>query len=185
MLKRRKRFIIFATVLFTIILLFVYFRFKDNKDASKQQVVTTVQITSISRTNLTNKLSFTGDILAIQQANLYSRVSGNIKNIYVDIGDYVSNGKLLAKIDDSQFLQTLRQTEGLYNQAKATLENNKINFERNQILYDKGLISKSELDNAETIMKVSEGQVAAALANYRNAQIQLGYCNIRRLSVAI
>lgn len=181
MSARRKRIFIIGVVLLIVFILLIYFRVIKNKDAAsdRPQVTQTVQITSVSRSTISKKITFSGDILAIQQANIYSRVSGNIKTIYVDIGDYVPAGKLLARIDDAPLLQTLRQNEGVYNQAKANLENNRISFERNQVLYDKNLISKSELDNSETIMKVSEGQVDAADANVRNAEIQLNYCNIK------
>lgn len=180
MTSRRKRIIIILSVLLIILIALTYFRINANRNASLRQTLPpSVQATTTARTVIINKINFTGDILAIQQANIYSRVSGNISNIYAEPGDFVTKGKLLARIDDSQYLQSLRQSEGVYKQVKATLENNKINFQRNRELFEKGLISKNELDNAETIMKVSEGQLDAAEANYRNAQIQLGYCNIR------
>lgn len=119
-----------------------------------------------------------GDILPIQQTSIYSRITGNIQNIFVDIGDYVHRGKLLAVIDKSQYIQSVKLTEGQLKQAKANLENNKINYERLFALFEKGLTSQGEIDNAYTLVKVSEAQVQTAEANYDNARIQLGYCNI-------
>lgn len=45
-------------------------------------------------------------------------------------------------------------------------------------MFEKGLTSQGEIDNAYTLVKVSEAQVQTAEANYDNARIQLGYCNI-------
>jgi RND family efflux transporter MFP subunit len=101
-----------------------------------------------------------------------------LKN-YVDIGDYVTTGKLLSQIDNSTYIQTLKQSQGLLNQAKAGLENNKLNLERTKQLVEKGLSSQSDLDNAQMSVKVSEAQVETAEANVRNADLQVSYCNIR------
>ena len=180
MKSRKKIFFIIGGIVLIGLTVLVYSRVKSNLDASNKQnqVVPSVELSKPTRTNLINKLNFTGDILAKEQANIYSRVSGNIQRIYVDIGDYVHQGKLLAEIDRAIYLQNLRQTEGVYKSAKATVENNRSNYDRVNELYHKGLVSKSEQETAMTTLTVSEAQVESALANYRNAQTQLSYCSI-------
>lgn len=180
MSKKKKWVIIFSLVLFLIFSAFVYYRVSENLKASQKQnrPPQTVELILPEREDITSELSFSGDILAVQQTNIYSRVTGNIQKIYVDIGDYVHTGKLLALIDQSTFVQSVKQTEGLLNQAKASLENNKVNYQRLLALYEKGLTSKGDLDNAETLVKVTEAQVQTAEANYNNARLQLGYCSI-------
>ena len=56
-----------------------------------------------------------------------------------DIGDYVNAGKLLAVIDKSLYSQNVKQSEGFYRVAEASVENDKINLERTKILFEKGL----------------------------------------------
>lgn len=178
--KSKKKLYIFTTVIFIVIVGLVYIRLKGNLDASTKRPAPqpSVELSSPVRENILNKLSFTGDILAIQQSNIYSRVAGNIKKIYVDIGKYVRSGQLLAEIDKSVFYQNVKQTEGLYKQSKATYENNKINYDRTLELFGKGLVSQSDVDNAKTAVEVSQAQMESALANYNNAQTQLSYCDI-------
>lgn len=180
MSKKKKWALIISAVLVLIFAAFIYYRISENIKTSqkKNRPPQTVEISQPERGDITSELSFSGDILAVQQTNIYSRVTGNIQKIFVDIGDYVNTGKLLALIDQSTFVQTVKQTEGLLNQAKATLENNKVNYERLLTLFEKGLASKGDLDNAETQVKVSEAQVQTAEANYSNAKLQLGYCSI-------
>ncbi len=181
MSSRKKRiYIVIGAVLLVFIILF-YFRIRNDLAGTKkqQQIIQTVELSVPVRANIVRKLSFTGDILPIQQANIYSRVSGNLQRMYVDQGDYAYNGKLLAEIDPTMFEQNVRQTEGLYKQAVATLENNKLNYERNKELFDKGLISQTDLDNSRTQYDVSEAQVETASANFKNAKTQLDYCSIR------
>jgi RND family efflux transporter MFP subunit len=179
--SKKKRFYLITSIILLVFLVFIYFRLKANLETSGRQPVykQTVELAPPARGDITRKLSFTGDILAFQQANIYTRVSGNIEKMYVDIGSYAPAGKTLARIDQTLYLQNVRQTEGLYKQALATLENNKTQFERNKDLFKQGLISQSDLDNSETSVKVAQAQVDATLANYKNAQTQLDYCDIR------
>jgi RND family efflux transporter MFP subunit len=164
-----------------LLLVVVYLKVKANNESTPKQnfMIPVVQLSNPSRGNLINKLTFSGDIAAIEQINVYSRVNGNISRIYVNIGDYVSQGKLLAIIDPSIYQQNVKQTEALYKQAQATFENNQLNYERNKDLYQKGLISQTDLDNSRTAVDVSRAQMESANANYQNAITQLSYCNIR------
>ncbi len=179
--KSKKKLYFFSAVIIIIFIGLVYLRLKGNLDASTKRPAPqpSVELSMPVRENIVKKLSFTGDILAIQQANIYSRVAGNLKRIYVDIGTYVRQGQMLAEIDESVFYQNVKQTEGLYKQAKATYENNKIEYDRNLELLDKGLVSQADVDNAKTAVTVSQAQMESAQANYNNAQTQLSYCEIR------
>lgn len=180
-MSRKKKWSTIVLIAMVLILAgFGYYRISENLKASQRQgrPPQTVETAQVERGDITSELSFTGDILPIQQTNIYSRVTGNIQKLYVDIGDYVSAGKTLALIDQSTFIQSVKQNEGLLNQAKASLLNNQVNYERLRILFEKGLTAKGDLDNAETLVKVSEAQVETAEANYENAKLQLSYCNI-------
>lgn len=178
----RKKIVIISIFAFVFLLfaVFVFFRIRDNLSAKDKRAPQSqsVEVTTPVLGSITRKLSFTGDILSVQQANIFSRVNGNIERIYVDIGDYVSKGKTLATIDRSTYQQTVKQTEAVFNQAKAQVENNEVNYLRTKQLFDKGLSSQGDLDNAETVLKVSIAQMEAAGAGYQNARIQIGYCNI-------
>ncbi len=122
--------------------------------------------------------SLTGDISPIQQANIFTKVNGNIEKIYADIGDAVNQNQVLALIDTTIYSQNLKQAKASYMQAYANLENSKLIFERNQKLLDQNLIAKQDLDNAKTSLDVASAQKEAAFAVYTNALTQLGYCKI-------
>jgi len=183
MTKGRKKVFILITVAVIILAVsgLVYYRIRQNlANASSQRVVTvTVNIKNPDSGKITSKLIFTGDVLPVQQANIYSRVNGNIEKIYSDIGDYVQKGKLLSRIDNSIYYQNLKQAEAQLLQTKATLENNKVNLERTKTLLDKGLSAQGDYDNAETLYRVSLAQVEALQAALNNAKIQYDYCDIR------
>ena len=58
---------------------------------------------------------FPGKLLPIEQSKLAFEIPGKIKHIYVDVGDYVKKGDILAKLDD-------RESNAQLNQAKAKLK---------------------------------------------------------------
>jgi len=156
-MSKKKKIIIsvsvFVLILFSVL---VYLRIRANILASdkKSVVAPSVEIINPVRGDISNIISFSGDILAIEQSSIFSRVNGNIEKIFVDIGDYVTSGKLLAVIDKSMYSQNVVQLQGVYKVAEATAENDRINLEREKLLFEKGLAPQSELDNAKTKMDV-------------------------------
>ncbi|MCE1164527.1 MAG: efflux RND transporter periplasmic adaptor subunit [Bacteroidetes bacterium] len=178
--KRKKLIIISGAVVVVILAVLLALRISANLKASqnKRTAVQNIKVTAPEKGDIYDKLLLSGDIIAIQQANIYSRVTGNIQNIFADVGDYVGKGKLLAVIDKSTFVQTVKQAEAQLKQYQATLELNKVNLDRTKVLFDKGLAPQGDYDNAVTQLKVSETQVESAEANYKNAMLQLSYCNI-------
>jgi membrane fusion protein (multidrug efflux system) len=116
------------------------------------------------RSTLTISLQFTADVLPIQQAAIYSKVSGNLEQIHADMGSYVLRGQLLALIDTTELSQQ-------YDQAKATAVNNRIIFIRSKELFEQNLVAKQDLDNAEAAWKVAAGA-------YEGAATRLSYARI-------
>jgi RND family efflux transporter MFP subunit len=130
----------------------------------RRQMAPIVKVETPHRETVVNSLRFTGDVLPVQQANIFSKVSGNLERIYTDIGTYVQKGQMLALIDTTELFQQ-------YQQNAATYENAKISYERNKELSSQNLIAKQDLDNAEAAMKV-------ASANFEAARIHLEYAKI-------
>jgi RND family efflux transporter MFP subunit len=130
------------------------------------------------RGEIVNSLSFTGDIMPIQEATIYSKVNGNLEKILVDIGSVVSKGQVLALIDTTIYSQNAKQANASYYQADVNYQNNKINYERSKKLFEQNLIARQDLENAKTLMDGSLAQEQAAYANYSNAITLLGYCKV-------
>jgi len=176
----KKTIIIASIVVLALLLSLLAYRINENLKASQKQraQVQSIKISQVERTDIFDKLLLSGDISANQQANIYSRITGNIQNLYADIGDFVPKGKLLAVIDKSTFIQSVKLAEAQLNQYQASLENNTVNLERIKTLVEKGLAPQGDYDNAFTQLKVSRSLVEAAEANLKNARLQVNYCNI-------
>jgi membrane fusion protein (multidrug efflux system) len=180
MQKKKRTVLIIIVLLLIILIVAAYLRIKQNASeiSHRPPTMTNVVAGKASRGEITKVETLTGDILPVQQANIYSKVNGNIEKIYVDIGDYVRTGQVLALIDTTIYSQNMKQANANYSQTQANLENAKLNYDRNSSLFSQNLISKQDADNSKTAYDVALSQKDAAYANYKNAMTQLGYCKI-------
>jgi membrane fusion protein (multidrug efflux system) len=108
--------------------------------------------------------TYTGDVLPLQQATIYSKVSGNLERNYVEMGTYVHSNQMLALIDTTELFQQ-------YQQTNATFQNASLLLDRAKQLFERSLTAKQDVDNAEAAMKVAK-------ANYDAAATHLSYARI-------
>jgi membrane fusion protein, multidrug efflux system len=163
--KRAKLLIAFGIV--AVIFIVIAFRIINN-DTSKTQRranIVFVQSEKPVRKTIDEGLQYNGNILPIQQANIFSKIGGNLENVFADIGTFVRANQLLAVIDSTEIYQD-------YQQSYATYYNNKLTFERTKELFGQNLVAKQDLDNSEAAMKIAQ-------ANYLNALTKLSYAKIR------
>ena len=146
----------------------------------------------IQKRTITQIVEATGTIEPINTVSIGSQVSGRIDEIFVDFNTYVEKGQQLAQIDTSLFSAQLQQAEANINNAKATLARNQAvldydtkTYNRYKNLYERNLVSKNDLDSAESAYKSDLAQVAAAKAsimqaqaNYATASANMGYTKI-------
>src|SRR5579864_4451707 len=138
-----------------------------------------VNAATVVRAPTGTEVSFPGNITPITEAYIYARAAGYLKRRYVDIGDRVSAGQLLAEIDapdlDQQVTQAqaaLAQADGQLGQAEATLEQLKatrdlatVTWQRYQVLTKTGAVSRQAGDTQMTAAKTAEANVTAGEKN--------------------
>lgn len=98
------------------------------------------------------KLTLVGEALPDKQATLYSKVSGYLARITVDVGDRVKAGQFIAEIQSPEIDQQM-------NTLKATIENKQRMLERTKDLAAQGFFSKQSLDNVQTEVDVARSQL--------------------------
>ena len=80
-----------------------------------------VQISPVVRKNLTYSLYITGDIAPLMQVDLFPKVSGYLEKIYVQIGDSVRQGQVIAQIDRAEFFQKVKEVEAKVAQQRPSM----------------------------------------------------------------
>jgi membrane fusion protein, multidrug efflux system len=169
---------VYIFIIIAIVIALIALKFASSTTEKRGNPQPLVVKGNASRGVIVNSLSFTGDIMPIQQATIYSKVSGNVEKIFVDIGSIVSQNQILALIDTTIYSQNMKLANANFLQADVTYQNNKINYERNKKLFEQNLIARQDLENAKTTMDASMAQREAAYANYSNSLTQRSYCRV-------
>ena len=138
---------------------------------TRKQNVPIVRVEKPRQETVTYSLQFTGDVVPIQQANIYAKVGGTLERVYVDMGVPVSRGQMLALIDTTELFQTRQQ-------AEATAENARLTFNRTKDLYEQSLIAKQDYENAQATMKVAAAALDVATTRLDYARIVAPFSGI-------
>ena len=157
---------IILVVLLLVIVVIVGLKISRTLDTAvtSRSMTPMVKISKPQRQLMTNELQYSGDVAAVQEADIYSKVSGTLEQIFVNIGTEVQKDQILAVIDSTELFQQALENSAAY-------QNNLLSYNRAKQLMDRNLLSKEDLDNAETTMKISQ-------ANYELARMRLNYTRI-------
>jgi RND family efflux transporter MFP subunit len=143
-----------------------------------------VLVTRLKQGENGGHLELPASVQAFDQTPIYARTSGFVKARYVDIGDHVRQGQLLALIDDPQTEQSLLQAKATVAQLKAQLAQaqanavlSKVTNQRWQSLQTEGVVAKQDADQKFAQSGADEAAVVAAQAN-----IAAGEANVRSLT---
>jgi len=120
-----------------------------------------------------------GHVLPISMVTMHSQIQGMISEVHFKEGQEVKPGDLLFTIDPRPSQAALDQARAALARDTAQLEYAKINFAREQKLFDQKLISQDELDTNRANQDALTGTVAADRAAITNALLNLDYCQIR------
>jgi HlyD family secretion protein len=108
----------------------------------------------------------TGSILPLEEVLIKPNISGVIEEIYVEGGDILKANDLIAKIKVIPNSASLNSAKNAINTAKISFDNEKRNYERQKSLFEKGVISKQDIERAEVTYEQAQQALKAANQNY-------------------
>mgnify|MGYP005839460873 CR=1 FL=1 len=114
-----------------------------------------------------------------------SRISGVVRKLRANIGDFVKAGQVIAELDNAELQAKLNQNIAALNKAEADYEYAKLNQERQKSLLEQNYISQQQYDLSENAFKIAEAQLKQAQANVEVAKVQLSYTTIYALTSGI
>jgi membrane fusion protein, multidrug efflux system len=120
-----------------------------------------------------------GRLSATRQADVRARVAGVLQKRLYKEGSRVKQGQILFQIDPAPLKAALDAAEASLTQAEAQATNAHITAQRNRDLLPSGLVSRSDLDNAQATERSTAASVQQAKANVEAARINLGYASVR------
>src|SRR3984893_7823688 len=149
------------------------------QEQPKKVEVRPVRVTSIQHTPSGETISLTGQIQAKDQVNLAFRIGGRLQERNVTVGDSVTPGQIVAKIESQDYQNALRSSEADLASAQAVLANAQNTERRQSALLGKGITTRVQYDQAEQQLKTAQAQVGSAQAKLQNAKDNLTYTELK------
>jgi HlyD family secretion protein len=150
--------------IFVLILLVVVLKYF--KDSNAKEVVD-YKTEQPFYSSLDTKTVATGKLNPEEEIELKPQISGIVDQIFVEEGDLVRKGDLIAKIRVVPNEQALGSAKSRINSAKLSYENAQTLFGRNKLLFEKGVISKQDFENSELSLNQSKESYAQAQDDYK------------------
>lgn len=171
-----------------VVLLAVGIYVAMSKDGNEQKFTTK----KVTRGNIRSSVKATGTVNAVTTVLVGTQVSGTLRNLYVDFNSFVKKGQLLAQIDPATFEAQVQQARANLAAAEANVKKTEAaiidaqrQLSRNKELFSRKLISRSDLDTAETNemsaaaqLEANKAQVEQTKAALKIAETNLQYTRI-------
>ncbi len=142
----------------------------------KRQI--TFETANVAPANIQNSVTATGTIEPVTSVTVGTQVSGIISKIFVDYNTVVKKGQVIAELDKTNLVSNLNTAKANLSSAQGKLNYESANFKRYQALFDKGLVSADDYENAKLTYIQAKESVATAKENVQTAQTNLGYATI-------
>lgn len=128
---------------------------------------------------------YVATIKSRNSATIQPQVEGQITKIYVRSGEHVREGAPLLEIDPLKQRATVNSSEATARQKQANLEWARTQLERNKKLYAAGVVSRQDLDQAQTAYDAAQADLASLDAQVKEQQVQLQYYEVVAPSAGI
>ncbi|GGE40456.1 RND family efflux transporter MFP subunit [Pedobacter psychrotolerans] len=152
----------------------------ESKAEKQKEKPLTIATFALKKEKLSTQLSLPGELIALQQVDLYAKVSSFVKSLKVDIGSEVSKGQLLMTLEAPEMASQLAASQSRIKAQEAIYTASKANYNR---LYETsktpGTISTNDLDQALARKNSDLAQLEAAKAAYKEVGSVQDYLTIR------
>lgn len=143
-----------------------------------QAVQTSYQTMTISKSDISVPLKYSATLKGTSDVTITPQVSGQLMEVCITEGQQVKKGDVLFRIDSRNAELELESAEANLLAALAQESSAKLEYESNKNLYEKKIVSKYLLDNAENRYKQAQASAAQARAAANRARVNLGFCTI-------
>lgn len=116
-------------------------------------------------TNILKKTVATGSVTPRKEIFIKPQVSGIIEKIYVEAGHMIKAGDIICKVRIIPNMVNLNEAESRVNRAKIALENAQLDYDRNKILLDQGVVPKADFQRFENAYKNAKEEVETSQSN--------------------
>lgn len=140
----------------------------------------TVDMAPVTRQEVVDYITVVGNLIGEATVDIVPRVAGRLDNVAVKLGDRVTKGQVVAKIEDREIKEQINQAQATLevNKANATQRQNEVQVQQNALdraraSYERGLTAKQLLEDAESRFNAAASQVEVAKAQLAQTQFRI------------
>jgi membrane fusion protein (multidrug efflux system) len=152
----------------------------------------TVELASPTRADVAQELTVVGNLIGEQTVVIVPKTAGRLEAVYVKLGDAVVRGQRLAKIEDHEIREQVNQAEAAFQvagagirQREADLKFAETNLQRSKELFERQLLPRQTLDDADARHQAAVAQVELARAQLTQSRARLDELRINLANTVI
>ena len=157
-----------------VVLIIAWFLLKGGKKEEKVSFETA----KVEKKSIHTSITATGTIEPVTSVTVGTQVSGIVAKLYVDYNSIVKKGQVIAELDKTNLISELNTAKANLASSQSTATYQQANYNRYKTLYDKGLVSADEFENAQLSYQKAREDVNAKRESVRKAETNLGYATI-------
>ena len=131
-----------------------------------KEVIRPIAWLTVAQTELKQLRTLSGIVVAVEATSLSFEVSGKVDTVLVNLGNKVSKGQELARLNQRNFSLSLQSAQAQLDQAQATHSETENEFKRYQQLVEKKLVSRSGFDTVKAAFESSKSAIDLAQAQF-------------------
>jgi len=181
--KNNKKQIWIAILIVAVLGIIIVLAINKSKNSDSTKVATEL----VELRKIVETVSANGKIQPAKDIKISPYISGEVVQLFVKEGDYITKGEKLAKIDPEIYLRAYEKTEASLKtseanqasskarvaQSRAQLSKSELDFKRNKTLWDKKVISDADFEAAKSAYEVAVAEVDAAQESYKSSKFQV------------
>ena len=171
MLKNKKLWLIIGAIV--VIALIVWLLSGGKKDEK-----VSFETAKVEKQDIHTSITATGTIEPVTSVTVGTQVSGIVSKLYVDYNSVVRKGQVIAELDKTNLISELNTAKANLSSAQSTLNYELANYNRYKTLFDKGLVSADDYENAKLTYEKARQSVNSSRESVQKAQTNLGYATI-------
>jgi RND family efflux transporter MFP subunit len=152
----------------------------------------TVELAAVKRGDMIETLSVVGNLIGAATVEAVPKVSGRLETVTVRLGDRVTRGQTLAKVEDQEIEEQVKQAKASFDVGAATIRQREAdlklaqtNLERSRNLFERQLIPRQTFDDTDAKYQAALAAVDLARAQYVQAQARLDELTINLANTII
>ena len=159
---------------------------KENARDGKKDKVIAVNVALPEKRTMRDERKFSGTAMAWSEFDIEPKVAGKLIELCYDIGDSVKEGSLIARIDDSEYVQQVRQEEANLDYARAKqkeseslVKTKRREFERQKTLLASNATSETLYEKAQSDLECETATLEMCRADVKRCEAQLSNARLK------